>query len=157
MNCPRCARELAEKMVSLHASSACPGCGGVWVPFESVDAVLPRLAELAPPEGLVPPAEAGQKGLRCPSCGGEMAGVKAHGAGGALVRTCLVCFGRWVDGSDLVRARGHGLRRLWRAILRALKPKERPAPRPEPAEEGTAPPRPQPSAEESSRTEPPKG
>ena len=55
MNCPRCARELKQVMVSLCRAHTCAACGGVWVPFESCEAVMPRLTELAPEE---PPAEA---------------------------------------------------------------------------------------------------
>lgn len=155
MNCPRCNQPLADRTVSLCSVQVCPGCGGVWVPFESISGVMSRLVELAPEAAAGLPAEADSRPLRCPSCGGETVRVKAQGIGGARVRTCLVCFGRWADGADLVQARGRGLVGLLRAIWRALAPKERAEPRSEAPLEAAPPPRPAPSAEESSRTEPP--
>jgi len=112
---------------------------------------MPRLAELAPAQAPPPPSAPAK--LRCPGCGGDLVAVKAHGLRGAAALTCLVCFGRWVDGADLARTRGRGLGGLLRSLLRALLPKDRPPatpPGPPP------PPPPQPPSEESARTEVPR-
>ncbi len=153
MNCPRCARELKQVMVSLCRAHTCAACGGVWVPFESCEAVMPRLTELAPEE---PPAEAPPAAarLKCAGCGGDLVTVRAHDAGGIAVRTCLVCFGRWVDGQELARTRGRGLLGMLRAALRRLAPKDKRPPS-APAPEA-APPVAQPPSEESARTETPR-
>jgi len=152
LNCPRCAGKLNEVMVGLCRAHTCAGCGGAWVPFESCEAVMPRLSELAPAEAPPAlPAEAAKS--KCPGCGGDLVVVKAYGAGGVAVRTCMVCFGRWVDGSELCRTRGQGLLGLIRAMLQRLAPKEKlPRNAPPPGE-------PEPAAgfrsEESARTETP--
>ena len=112
---------------------------------------MPRLAELAPREAVPRPAVAAKP--RCPSCGGDLVTVKAHGLKGATALTCLVCFGRWLDGADLAKTRGRGLGGLLRSLLRALLPKDRPPPPPPP---GPPPPPPQPPSEESARTEVPR-
>jgi len=138
--------------VGLARAHPCAACGGAWVPFESCEAVMRRLAELAPAQAPAAPP-AGPDKLKCPGCGGDLVAVKAHGAGGVVVRTCLVCFGRWVDGWELGRTRGRGLLGLVKALLRALSPKEKP---PRAAPQPAARPPAEPPAEESARTEVPK-
>jgi len=150
VNCPRCDQEVTERKVGGSRAGVCPSCRGAWVPFESMEAVLPRLAELAPagePSAAAAPAPAAGQKLKCPNCGGDLVTLKDQGAGGAQVHACLVCFGRWVDGSELGRLRGGGLKRLLASFLRMFRSGGH---SPTPGAPPGAPP-----AEESSRTETP--
>lgn len=158
MNCPHCGGGLAERLVGLNRAASCPGCSGVWVPFESCEAVLRRLEDLAPesePAAAAPPA--GRERMKCPGCGGDMVRVKSQGAAVAAMHTCLVCFGRWVDGAEMARTRARGLGGFFRRLLRALVPKSRaPHSGPPPAHSGGAGAAPAPrSSEESARMETP--
>jgi len=120
------------------------------VPFASIEAVMPRLGELAPEKGAeVPPATPGGEKLKCPECGGDLVAVRSGEVRGAALRTCLVCFGRWVDGAELVRLRGGG---LLARLLSVFRTKRRPAAA---AREAGAGPPEVPPAEESARTEAP--
>jgi len=152
LNCPRCSGTLSQVMVSLCRAHTCQACGGAWVPFESCEAVMPRLAELAP-EGTPAPLAAAPAKVKCPGCGGDLVPVKAHASGGITVRTCMVCFGRWVDGSELLRTRGQGLLGMIKAMFRRMAPKDK-APKNAPAP-GEAEPAAHLRSEESARTETP--
>ena len=48
MNCPRCSSEIDERQVSTGRAGVCSSCRGAWVPFASIEVVMPRLGELAP-------------------------------------------------------------------------------------------------------------
>jgi Zn-finger nucleic acid-binding protein len=111
------------------------------VPFSGIELILPRISDLAP-QGEVPAVAASGK-PKCPECGGDLVTVKSGEIRGAAARTCLVCFGRWIDGGELAKLRKGGLfSRLLR--LFGFRPEKR-----APAAEGPAPF----SAEESARTE----
>jgi Zn-finger nucleic acid-binding protein len=129
-------------------AATCPACKGAWVPFASIEVVMPRLAELAPrsAEGLAAAGDPAAK-LKCPECGGDLVTVKSGEARGGAVRTCLVCFGRWIDGAELARFRRRGLLGRLLDIFRS-----KPSPAAGPSPEAAAPP---PAPEESARTEPP--
>ena len=146
MNCPRCNRELAERRMGTGRAGVCPECGGAWVPFNSVEQVMPRIDELAPEPGTAGEAPAGEEKLKCPDCGGDLVTVKGQGAGAVATCTCLVCFGRWADGAELARLRTGGLGRLWRGLRRIFG--GRPVAAAPPAEAAAGPP-----AEESQRTD----
>jgi len=109
---------------------------------------MPRLSELAPQPGTegVGCGVPGEK-LKCPDCGGDLVGVKSGEFRGAAVRTCLVCFGRWVDGAELEKLGGKG---FFSRILGALIPRGRAPMADEDLPTAEAPP-----AEESARTETP--
>jgi Zn-finger nucleic acid-binding protein len=103
VDCPRCSEAMEERPVGTARAAVCGGCRGVWVRFASIEAVMPRLRDLAPgPQVVVAPC-AGDAKLNCPECGGDLVAVKSGEFGGVAVRTCLVCFGRWVDGAELNR------------------------------------------------------
>jgi Zn-finger nucleic acid-binding protein len=133
---------------------SCGSCGGVWLPFGSIETVVPRLAELA--EALSPAAGPGGRAvperLKCPDCGGDMVAVRSNEVRGAALSTCLVCFSRWASGTELSKLRRRGLlSRLLGMFLpgkRPIAPVGEPGPAPAPASEGT-------SGEESVRTTPP--
>jgi Zn-finger nucleic acid-binding protein len=80
------------------------------VPFTNIDSISMRIADLEPTNPPAVKLDAEQKvaTLKCPECGGELVGVKNNDLGGVSARTCLVCFGRWVDGSDLARSSHRG-------------------------------------------------
>ncbi len=80
------------------------------MPFSNIDSVSLRITDLVPANPSVVQEDAEQKfvTLKCPECGGELVGVKNNDLGGVAARTCLVCFGRWVDGGDLVRSSYRG-------------------------------------------------
>ncbi len=119
----------------------CPSCLGVWVPFSGIELIIPRISDLAPEEP-VPAAPEGGKG-KCPECGGNLVTVKSGEIRGAAARTCLVCFGRWIDGSELSKLRKRGLLSRLLGLFGARPGKPAPA-------EDVAPF----SAEESARTDP---
>ncbi len=132
-------------------AGVCSSCRGAWVPFASIEAVMPRLGELAPAKDEAPaPADAAADKLKCPECGGDLVAVRHAEVRGASVRTCLVCFGRWIDGAELVRLKGGG---LLSRLLGIFGTKSRP---PAAGQETGAEPSPDaPASEESARTETP--
>ena len=132
-------------------AGTCPSCQGAWVPFASLESVMPRLAELAPQavEPLGQDFDPGEK-LKCPDCGGDLVAVRSNEVRGAAVRTCLVCFGRWIDGIELSKLRKRGFFGRLFDVFRSRGPS--PA-----GGEGTESTSASPIAEESARTEPPVG
>jgi Zn-finger nucleic acid-binding protein len=138
---------MSDRRLGTGRACSCSLCGGAWVPFAGMEVVMPRLAELAPAEKPGEPAGAPPAGrLKCPECGGDMVGVKGGEARVSSLRTCLVCFGRWVDGGELFKLRRRGLLGRLADLFRSGK---RPPAAGEPARDQTVP---QPSAEESART-----
>lgn len=150
MNCPRCHSEVAERAMGTGRVATCSSCGGAWIPFGCIEMVMPRLGELARREPLDAAAAAGADDkLKCPECGGDLVTVRSGEVRGLAVRTCLVCFGRWVDGGELGKLKRRGLVARFLGLFRSKGPG--------PAEErgGKLPvgPGPGPAAEESARTE----
>jgi Zn-finger nucleic acid-binding protein len=148
MNCPRCHSEVAERAMGTGRAATCGSCGGAWIPFGCIEMVMPRLAELAPGGAVEPPpaGDAGDK-LKCPECGGDLVTVKSGEVRGLAIRTCLVCFGRWVDGGELGKLKRRGLLARFFDLFRSGEPGG--------GSEGStaAPGGPGPAAEESARTE----
>ena len=149
MKCPRCRTEIKDRRMGTGRAGTCPSCQGAWVPFASLESVMPRLAELAPQEASRSEAEidAGEK-LKCPECGGDLVSVRSNEVRGAAVRTCLVCFGRWIDGAELAKLHRRG---LFGRLFDVFRPKTAPQ---SSAGGGEMPPA-SPLAEESARSEPP--
>jgi Zn-finger nucleic acid-binding protein len=129
----------------------CPTCEGAWVPFASLESVMPRLAELAPQEvrDSGDELDTAEK-LKCPECGGDLVSVRSNEVRGAAVRTCLVCFGRWIDGAELAKLRRRG---FFGRLLDAFRPKAAA----QSSEGGEEMPPASPLAEESARSESPEG
>ena len=127
MDCPNCARNGAAK-VPLSAETAlkvdfhhCSECGGVWFYEKDADLALraagsrtwplPRAAQ-APPTEFNP-------GWTCPCCAGTLVQIQDRRRTGASMRRCLVCYGGWIDHSDLLRlteASAHLFSRFGRII-----------------------------------------
>lgn len=135
-------------MVGGGRACRCAACGGVWIPFGSVDRVVPRLGELAGGERS-PEAAARRPAskYKCPECGGDLVRVRSGAVRGGSLCTCLVCFGRWVDGEALA---GMARRGFWGWLGRLFRP---PAPPPLSGDPGAAEPPAGRPGEESARTE----
>ena len=118
MTCPRCHRSLEENERDESRFGNCPQCGGVWIDFEELD----RIFEAAIGEGLPRPAassrlpESGDSPLRCPRCEGGLVAVRSEEH---IYSACIVCYGRWVDGSDLPEAGGlsRRIKKLFRKFV----------------------------------------
>jgi len=52
--------------------------------------------------------------LACPCCGGALVGVHDRRGSGASVKRCLVCYGGWLNYSDLTLAAEASHNFLWR-------------------------------------------
>jgi Zn-finger nucleic acid-binding protein len=89
-----------------------------------MESVVPRVGELIPDRpGNTVPDIAPQTKLKCPECGGDLVQVKSNEIRGAAVKTCLVCFGRWIEGAELRGMKGRG---LFARIFDFFKSKNRP-------------------------------
>ena len=115
MFCPACKRAsntevvlaclTADKIDFLHCSS----CGGAWFHEKDMDAVLRATAALDWPEPK-PRADKSEKAApadnlwSCPCCAGKLVSVHDRRGSGATVRRCLVCYGGFMERSDLVIA-----------------------------------------------------
>ncbi len=113
MNCPQCGLGLVA--VDYHGVEveACPGCGGEWLDAQELgkivrirgtrfdDAAVRAAAQAPPLEGL--PAEAFDRQLVCPKCGGQTQPLNYGGDSGIILDRCAGCGGFWLDAQELER------------------------------------------------------
>ena len=120
LDCPRC--ESQQLNNASHGTSACPKCGGVYVPLARTGefaADLPAARDEVPLEG---------NAVRCPSDHSLMsrARVDTPGGGAVFIDRCGSCHGVWFDAGEWnVLASAHLLDHLdefwsveWRARQR---------------------------------------
>jgi uncharacterized protein len=110
MNCPRDGASLAETQIDEIVLDRCPICGGIWYDFGQLERVLSResrtlkrlLLERGSPR--MPESEY----LDCPRCADVL--IRVRGSRHPIdYYSCLTCYGRWVDGHEMVRLIGRSL------------------------------------------------
>lgn len=117
MRCPKCSKiDLKHESVGGTGRDAiaidrCPSCGGMWFDMLELDNVL----KLKPAELLRADVNAAyarraagdeaEKRLNCPRCEGTVYLIKMKNrtGRGAMVDSCKVCFGAWLDAGELAR------------------------------------------------------
>lgn len=121
--CPRCRSELAETPCGGVRVDRCASCGGAWLDFEEIDRAISEIprSELARsiPEGAAEHPDGAPPG-KCPCCGGNLVRVRDMEHGHARFDTCMVCFGRWIDGDELAKLAGGDLVSKFRDLFRRL-------------------------------------
>jgi Zn-finger nucleic acid-binding protein len=84
----------------------CQECGGAWFQDRSVDEALSAAREdswtMATP---VPSAKTSAAELACPCCQGRLVAINDSQGSGAKVQRCLVCYGGWIQHSELIKSR----------------------------------------------------
>jgi len=121
MRCPRCDKPLREVKFDEIVVDRCDTCSGVWFDFAELERILNRdahaMAALVPEESLPPARDADM--LCCPRGGDTLIRIRAEPEG-ILYYTCLTCYGRWLDGSELQRAAGRSLASKFESVFRML-------------------------------------
>jgi Zn-finger nucleic acid-binding protein len=124
MHCPRCTQPLLPSPFveagGLQVEGLrCSGCGGRWF----APAALSRLQETVEVRlwevRRVPDAEAQQRAMSCPACGGPapMRKVVAERDAHVVMDVCPRCEGTWLDAGELEALREEGLApALWSAL-----------------------------------------
>lgn len=103
MECPRCDdTTLAEAKVDEVVVDHCDTCGGIWLDFAQLERVLSReskaLRHLRARREIEPQRH--DETLVCPRCHGILIRLRTSPEQ-VVYYTCLTCYGRWLDGSEL--------------------------------------------------------
>ena len=121
MKCPRCDKTLSEVTFDEIVVDRCDTCSGTWFDFAELERIVNRdayaMAVLAPEESL--PSVSDVDTLPCPRCAGNLIRVRAEPEG-ILYYTCLTCYGRWLDGSELQRVAGRSLTSKFEKLFEML-------------------------------------
>lgn len=121
MDCPRDGASLAEAKIDDVVVDHCPDCSGMWLDFAQLERVLSResraLRHLLPEE--TPPAQPHDKLLMCPRCHGNLIKMRAM-PDTVTYYSCMTCYGRWVDGSEIYSIVGRPLARKFEMLFKKL-------------------------------------
>jgi Zn-finger nucleic acid-binding protein len=135
--CPSCQRDENRESVLESAVAyktefhRCSHCAGAWFNEKDLDLALKAISHGEWPAPKTARGETGESGepqeksWGCPCCGGQLIAVHDRHGAGVEVHRCLVCYGGWIDYSNLVRAGetfGGVLSRLGR-VVRGVLPK----------------------------------
>jgi Zn-finger nucleic acid-binding protein len=103
----------------------CLTCGGVWFDFAEMEKAIGK--ERRALQGVLggagqdaAPALRASNRPVCPRCGDELLAVRNSDNPDLRVEACLTCYGRWVDGVELVRVRDAGLFDKLKRVLRQV-------------------------------------
>ena len=128
VHCPNCIRNGAKSTLLVQTLERidfhhCSQCGGAWFYEKDADLALRAAGARAwPPPQLSAAVSSGAAPLQawtCPCCGGALIEIQDRRGTGAAVRRCLICYGGWMDHSDLQRvtvASSHLMARFGRLI-----------------------------------------
>lgn len=127
MKCPVCREtELASELLTDLEIDRCQTCGGLWLDATELERLVtkdvsrllkpdgtpagpadPRRAESGPADSA---AGGGKPRRLCPRCGGvPLIRMTSRLGRGALIDSCTVCFGNWVDRDGLSRLARRGV------------------------------------------------
>jgi Zn-finger nucleic acid-binding protein len=114
MKCPRCDVDLHEVRAEDDLIvNPCSECGGVWFDFADLSRILEEDLKKEISRDL---AEKGPEGegktegkIACPNCGGPLVEVKSLEEPHILMESCIVCYGRWIDGPELRKLLDRGI------------------------------------------------
>ncbi|MEK7450046.1 MAG: zf-TFIIB domain-containing protein [Planctomycetota bacterium] len=121
VECPRCeGHKLEEETAGESRFKQCPHCGGAWFNINELERALGRGIKFSLPacdislETLAGSPRLSESGAGspkpvCPLCHTGLIQIKAMDTSGLTVHACLICQGRWVDGSEIVRQQQKGL------------------------------------------------
>ena len=122
MKCPRCDTDLDEVKFQEIVIDQCRACAGIWFDFAELERILSRdahaMRRLLPDEGLPPVPDVDI--LPCPRCDDTLIRMWIEPEH-VRYYTCLTCYGRWLDGSEIQRIAGRSLaikfERLFQLLL----------------------------------------
>lgn len=122
MECPRCAGvTLTEAKVEDVVVDRCTHCSGMWLDFAQLERVLSResrsLRNLLP--DTTPEPQSHDEMLSCPRCRGSLIRMQAL-PDPVTYYSCLTCYGRWVDGSEIFRIVGRPMARKFEILFQKL-------------------------------------
>lgn len=109
--CPRCmTHQLAEATAKEIYYKQCPHCGGMWFNINELEKALGNKVKFAMPEGTVP-EKFSTHSLKptCPTCNVHLIHINALETPELAVEACVICQGRWVDGSEIAQFQNRGL------------------------------------------------
>ena len=131
LKCPDCARTsktpggLVISTVSKLDFHHCRDCGGAWFQDKGVDdALRAACSGQWPAPSAIRDAAAPDTEWACPCCHGLLVAVNDCRGSGARVHRCLVCYGGWIEHTDLLKAADGSpdvLSRLGRFVRRLLR------------------------------------
>jgi len=104
MICSRCGTTLSEITVDDIILDRCEKCGGIWFDFAELERILSR--DTHGLRKLLPEYESHEdkeiESLPCPRCDDVLIRMRTP-LEGMIYYSCLTCYGRWLDGSELKR------------------------------------------------------
>jgi len=121
MKCPRCAEDLREVRFEDIVIDRCAKCCGVWFDFAELERILGRDTTVVRrflPQADLPPVDPVET-LPCPRCEDVLVRMYSE-ADGLAFYSCLTCYGRWLDGSELQRIVGRPLAVKFERLLQQL-------------------------------------
>jgi Zn-finger nucleic acid-binding protein len=122
MECPRCdGTTLTEAKIDDVVVDHCAKCSGMWLDFAQLERVLSRESRAL--RNLLPETPPGPQPhdrlLMCPRCRGSLIKMRAM-PDTVTYYSCMTCYGRWVDGSEIFAIVGRPLARKFEMLFQKL-------------------------------------
>lgn len=121
--CPRCHDQKLHKTISGACDYfQCHNCGGIWFNINELEKAITNKIKLQIPESVIP-AEFNEympTSIKCPSCLVTMSNIKSFEIPDVKVCACMICQGRWMDGSQINTMQNNGILRQVKNFVASL-------------------------------------
>jgi uncharacterized protein len=107
-NCPHCQdQKLYETVTKNTRYRQCEKCGGIWFNINELekavgDKIRFNMPQTANPQETTAPA-------KCPACFTNMSTIRGLELPDIKVSACMICQGRWIDGSEVAKLQARGI------------------------------------------------
>jgi uncharacterized protein len=111
MSCPRCKDKKLEKVVAKDARfKQCHHCGGSWFNLNELEKAIGKKIKFMLPSG-TKASEAFSYSNKpiCPTCHAPLIHIKSFDFAEIGIEACIICQGRWVDGTEIEKLQNRGL------------------------------------------------
>lgn len=106
--CPRCNEQLTEVVSSDSRGKQCPHCGGIWFHLNELEKALGNDVRFVVPADAAVEIGAASTKSACPVCQAEMVRIKALNVSDVEVWACVICQGRWLNGTEVAKLQNRG-------------------------------------------------
>ena len=110
--CPRCHDQKLHKTISgANEHFQCHNCGGTWFGINELEKAIADKIKFNMPENVIPIEfnEHIPGPIKCPSCLVTMSNIQSFEIPDTKVSACMICQGRWLDGSQIALLQNRGL------------------------------------------------
>jgi uncharacterized protein len=106
--CPHCQdQKLYETVAKNTRYRQCEKCGGIWFNINELEKAVGDKIRFSLPQTASPAAATNQ--ARCPSCFTPMSAIKSLELPDVNVSACMICQGRWMEGSEVAKLQARGI------------------------------------------------